>query len=157
VKPTNTILHQAGVIAYRIRRRRLQVLLVTSRDTGRWIIPKGNVKAGMTPAEAAQQEAFEEAGVRGRVATSTPLGMYSYSKEIGSGDARAATVEVHLLEVEEQLKRWPERGERKRVWVTAKKAAGLVEEPELVSLLLKLIEGEGDFPYLAEISFGQKG
>ena len=61
---TNPILNQAGVIAYRIQDGKVRVLLMTSRDTGRWIIPKGNIKPGATPCEVALKEAYEEAGVR---------------------------------------------------------------------------------------------
>jgi 8-oxo-dGTP pyrophosphatase MutT (NUDIX family) len=129
---------QAGVIAYRIRRGEIQVLLLTSRDTGRWIIPKGNIKSGITPSQAAAQEAFEEAGVKGTIVSSTPLGMYTYFKQLRSGEVRAAAVEVFLLQVKKQLKKWPEKGERKLAWVSAKKAVGLIEEPGVVPLLLGL-------------------
>ena len=137
-------LFQAGVIAYRIRHGKVQILLMTSRDTGRWIIPKGNIKPGTTPSKAAEQEAFEEAGVKGTIASSAPLGMYAYSKKLGSGELRAATVEVYLLKVERQVKNWPERQERKLAWVSAKKAVSRVEEPGVVPLLLRLVEVEGN-------------
>jgi len=141
-------LPQAGVIAYRIRRGEVQVLLMTSRDTGRWIIPKGNIKPGASPSKAAVQEAFEEAGIKGTIVSSTPFGMYTYYKKVGSGEVRAAAVEVFLLQVKEQLKKWPEKGERKLAWVSAKKAVELVEEPGVVPLLHWLTEFEDD---LAEI------
>jgi 8-oxo-dGTP pyrophosphatase MutT (NUDIX family) len=139
---TNPILHQAGVIAYRIRDGKVQVLLMTSRDTGRWIIPKGNINGRSTSSKAAQREAYEEAGVRGAIASSIPLGIYTYFKKLESGEARAATVEVYLLRIKEQLKKWPERGERKLSWVTTKEAVGLVEEPGVVPLLRRLMEFE---------------
>jgi len=135
-------LPQAGVIAYRIRRGEVQVLLMTSRDTGRWIIPKGNIKPGASPSKAAVQEAFEEAGIKGTIVSSTPFGMYTYYKKVGSGEVRAAAVEVFLLQVKEQLKKWPEKGERKLAWVSAKKAVELVEEPGVVPLLHGLTEFE---------------
>ena len=113
---------------------------MTSRETGQWIIPKGNIKAGTTPRKAAQKEAYEEAGVKGTIASSMPLGMYTYFKKLGSGEARAATVEVYLLKVKHQLKKWPERGERKLAWVSAREAVGLVEKPGVVPLLLGLTE-----------------
>ena len=141
-------LPQAGVIAYRIRRGEVQVLLMTSRDTGRWIIPKGNIKPGASPSKAAVQEAFEEAGIKGTIVSSTPFGMYTYYKKVGSAEVRAAAVEVFLLQVKEQLKKWPEKGERKLAWVSAKKAVELVEEPGVVPLLHSLTEFEDD---LAEI------
>jgi 8-oxo-dGTP pyrophosphatase MutT (NUDIX family) len=133
-------LPQAGVIAYRIRRGEIQVLFVTSRDTGRWIIPKGNVKPGTSPSKAAAQEASEEAGVKGIIVSSTPLGMYTYFKQLGSGEVRAAAVQVFLLQVKKQLKKWPEKGERKLAWVSAKKAVGFIEEPGVVPLLVRLLE-----------------
>jgi len=139
---TNPILNQAGVIAYRVLDGKVQVLLMTSRDTGRWIIPKGNINGRSTPSKAAEKEAYEEAGVRGAITSSTPLGIYTYSKKLESGKARAATVEVYLLRIKERLKKWPEKGERKRSWVSTKKAVGLIEEPGVVPLLHRLMEFE---------------
>jgi 8-oxo-dGTP pyrophosphatase MutT (NUDIX family) len=144
VVATNTILHQAGVIAYRILDGKVQVLLMTSRDTGRWIIPKGNIDAGATPAKAAEKEAYEEAGVKGTITSLLPLGIYTYFKKLESGEARAATVEVYLLRVKERLKKWPEKGERKLSWVSTKEAVRLIEEPGVVPLLLRLMEFEDD-------------
>jgi predicted NUDIX family NTP pyrophosphohydrolase len=89
------VLNQAGVIAYRILDGKVRVLLVTSRDTGRWIIPKGNIKAGEMPCKAAENEAYEEAGVKGIIIGSSPLGMYTYFKKLDSGQVRAAMVEVY--------------------------------------------------------------
>jgi 8-oxo-dGTP pyrophosphatase MutT (NUDIX family) len=144
VTATNPILHQAGVIAYRILDGKVRVLLVTSRDAGRWIIPKGNIKAGEMPCKAAENEAYEEAGVKGTIIGSSPLGMYTYFKKLDSGEALAATVEVYLLRVKERLKKWPERNERKLSWVSTKEAVTLVEEPGIVPLLLRLMELEDD-------------
>jgi 8-oxo-dGTP pyrophosphatase MutT (NUDIX family) len=132
------------VIAYRIRDGKVRVLLMTSRDTGRWIIPRGNIKPGVTPCRAAEQEAYEEAGVRGIIIGSNPLGMYTYSKKRASGEARATTVEVYLLRVEERLKKWPERSERRLSWVSIKEAVRLVEEPGVVPLLRQLMGFEDD-------------
>ena len=141
---TSSTFHQAGVIAYRIQDGKVRVLLMTSRDTGRWIIPRGNIKSGVTPCRAAEQEAYEEAGVRGTIIGSSPLGMYTYSKKLASGEDRAATVEVYLLRVEKRLKKWPERSERKLSWVSTKEAVRLVEEPGVVPLLRQLMEFEDD-------------
>jgi 8-oxo-dGTP pyrophosphatase MutT (NUDIX family) len=144
VVATNAILHQAGVIAYRIVDAKVQVLLITSRDTGRWIIPKGNIDAGVTPAKAAEKEAYEEAGVKGTITSLLPLGIYTYFKKLESGEARAATVEVYLLRVKKRLKKWPEKGERKLSWVSIKEAVRLIEESGVVPLLLRLMEFEDD-------------
>ena len=141
---TSPILNQAGVIAYRILDGEVQVLLMTSRDTGRWIIPRGNINGRSTPSKAAEKEAYEEAGVIGAITSSTPLGIYTYSKKLASGEARAATVEVYLLRLKEQLKKWPEKGKRKLSWVSTKEAVGLIEEPGVVPLLRRLMELEED-------------
>jgi len=139
---TTPILNQAGVIAYRVLDGKVQVLLMTSRDTGRWIIPKGNINGRSTPSKAAEKEAYEEAGIKGAITSSTPLGVYTYSKKLHSGEAQEATVEVYLLRTKERLKKWPEKGERKLSWVSTKKAVGLIEEPGLVPLLHRLMEFE---------------
>jgi len=115
---------------------------MTSRDTGRWIIPKGYVNGNSTPSKAAEKEAYEEAGLRGSITSSIPLGIYTYFKRLESGEARAATVQVYLLRVTERLKKWPEKGERKLSWVTTKQAVDLVEEPGVVPLLRRLMEFE---------------
>lgn len=141
---SDQVLHQAGVIAYRILNRKVQVLLMTSRDTGRWIIPKGNINTGSTPWHAAEEEAYEEAGVRGTISGTVPLGFYTYFKIMASGERRPATVETYLLRVEKQLKKFPEKGERKLCWVSAKKAVKLVQEPGVIPLLLRLQELEAN-------------
>ena len=141
---TNPILHQAGVIAYRIRAGRVEVLLMTSRDTGRWIIPKGNIAAGTAPWKAAAKEAYEEAGVKGRIGGSIPLGIYTYLKKLDSGEPRPAAVEVYLLRVDQSLKKWPEWRERKLCWVSPETAVGLIAEPGMMPLLRRLMEFEDD-------------
>lgn len=142
VRQTNTTLHQAGVIAYRVLDGEIQALLITSRDTGRWIIPKGNISAGLTPLKAAEREAYEEAGIKGTFAGSIPLGFYTYFKKLASGEPAAATVEVYLLRVTEQLKKWPEKGERRLSWIPLKEAITLIDEPGVVPLLSRLMEFE---------------
>jgi 8-oxo-dGTP pyrophosphatase MutT (NUDIX family) len=144
VAATNQILHQAGAIAYRVERGKLEVLLMTSRQTGRWIIPKGNIAPGATPAVAAAREAYEEAGVRGRIDSPIPLGFYNYFKRLASGEARPAAVEVYLLRAEVPLKKWPEKGQRRRSWMSPAKAALLIEEPGAVPLLRRLMEFEAE-------------
>jgi 8-oxo-dGTP pyrophosphatase MutT (NUDIX family) len=143
VTATDNILRQAGAIAYRIVDGEVRVLLVTSRDTGRWVIPKGYIDAGLTPAQAAAREAYEEAGIKGTITTSMPLGFFTYFKKLGSGERQAATVEVYALRVKKQVKKWPERGERKLSWVSVIEAARSVDEPGLARLLVRLVEIEG--------------
>jgi len=76
------MLTQAGAIPYRMADGKLEVLLVTSRETGRWVIPKGHIDDGMTPQTAASQEAWEEAGVTGEITAKMPLGFVPYFKKL---------------------------------------------------------------------------
>jgi 8-oxo-dGTP pyrophosphatase MutT (NUDIX family) len=137
---TDELLHQAGAIPYSVVDGEVRVLLVTSRDTGRWLIPKGNIEHGLIPSQAAEKEAYEEAGVRGRITTALPLGFFTYLKNLKSGKTRATTVEVYALLVEQQLKNWPERTQRKLSWFSTRTAAELVQEQGLARLLLRLEE-----------------
>lgn len=112
----------------------LQVLLITSRETRRWVIPKGNPIKNLKPGPSAAQEAFEEAGVRGAV-RGKALGLYHYEKRLRSGRTQHVRVFVHALEVQEELEAWPEKAQRDREWVTPDEAAERVEERELKKLL----------------------
>jgi 8-oxo-dGTP pyrophosphatase MutT (NUDIX family) len=145
VLSTETILHQAGVIAYRMEAGETRILLVTSRDTGRWVIPKGHVEPGFSPAQAAQKEAYEEAGVSGKITNATPLGFFTYFKRHPSGDHQAAVVEVYTLRVDKILKKFPERGQRRLSWVAASEGALLVEEEGLSRLMTRFQEIEDAF------------
>lgn len=114
----------------------LRVLLVTSRETRRWIIPKGWPVKGLKSHQAAALEALEEAGVVGE-ASRKPVGRYRYVKRQPGGD-ELVEVDVHLLAVEEQLDAWREKGQRQLMWVKPQEAAGLIEEPDLRTLILGL-------------------
>jgi len=135
------ILRQAGAIPFRHDPEGLRVLLITSRDTGRWVIPKGGVEKGFTAAQAAEQEAYEEAGIKG-IISKIPLGIFTYSKRLRPGIAKPATVEVYALQVEKLLKKWPERSERRLEWMPISSAVELVQEPGMALLLLRLEEIE---------------
>jgi 8-oxo-dGTP pyrophosphatase MutT (NUDIX family) len=113
-----------------------RVLLLTSRETKRWDIPKGWPMRGRKPHEAAAQEALEEAGVTGQ-AKKKPIGVYEYFKR-REAHFDVCKVEVYLLRVEKQLKNWREKGQREAQWFTLDEAADLVEEPGLVALLRDL-------------------
>ncbi|MCS6622144.1 NUDIX hydrolase [Roseibacterium beibuensis] len=112
----------------------VEILLVSSRDTGRWIIPKGWPMDGMTPAAAAAQEAWEEAGVRGR-AHGQCVGLYAYDKWLDEELSLPCIVAVFPVEVKKLDKDFPESDERKRKWFSPKKAAQKVDEPELKVIL----------------------
>src|SRR3981081_2944351 len=101
---------------------RTQVMLVTTRDSGRWVIPKGWPKKRKTPYATAASEALEEAGVIGVVGRDS-IGSYSYKKRLKSGAVVACVVRVFPLKVKRQQKRWLERGERETQWFSRTKAA----------------------------------
>jgi 8-oxo-dGTP pyrophosphatase MutT (NUDIX family) len=120
----------------------VEVLLVTSRQTGRWIIPKGWPIKGFKPAETAAQEAYEEAGVRGDV-SGRSLGRYVYEKRTEDRVASfPCEVQVFPLLVKTQLKKWPESGQRRVRWLRVPEAAAVIEDGDLRRLILAL-EGRG--------------
>ncbi|WP_294076306.1 DUF47 family protein [Sphingomonas sp.] len=112
----------------------VRVLLVTSRGTGRWVIPKGNVAPGTPPHVAAAVEAEEEAGVVG-AACPTPIGAYRYRKRRSNGASLMADVEVFPLAVTAELSKWREQRERERRWFTLAEAAEAVDEQDLRDLI----------------------
>lgn len=113
---------------------RLEVLLATSRGSGRWVLPKGWPHKKTTLSGSALQEAWEETGVRGTVAA-VAIGSYRYDKALDNGLARRVRVHVFPLQVSQQHDAWPEAGERTIRWFDPAVAAGLVQEPELAALL----------------------
>ena len=113
---------------------RVQVLLITSRDTGRWVIPKGWPMTGLSSAAAAAREAWEEAGVEGKV-QETVLGTFVYDKLSRTDPTLQCTVAVHLLKVLALKSRYPEAHQRRRGWFAASDSANLVAEPQLQELL----------------------
>jgi 8-oxo-dGTP pyrophosphatase MutT (NUDIX family) len=112
----------------------IEVMLVTSRETRRWIIPKGWPIAGTKPHASAAREALEEAGVVGRADTDA-IGTYRYTKRLKNGTEARCKVAVFPLEVKTQRKRWREKGERKARWFDLAKAVRAVQEPGLRRLL----------------------
>lgn len=114
------------------------VLLVTSRDTGRWIVPKGWPIKGLDGAGAALQEAWEEAGVTDAEADDIAFGTYHYDKITDEGLALPVEVLVYLARVRNLSDEYPEADERRRAWFTPAEAAERVREPELKDLLLSL-------------------
>jgi 8-oxo-dGTP pyrophosphatase MutT (NUDIX family) len=129
---------QYAALPYRSSSRsRTEVMLVTSRETRRWIIPKGWPHKGKAPHHSAAREAFEEAGVVGAVARH-PVGSFAYRKRLRSGRFVVCEVQVFALKVRGQTKRWPERRQREVKWVSAKEAADTVREPKLRAIIRRL-------------------
>jgi len=124
---------QYAALPYRLRDG-LEILLITSRETGRWVLPKGWPMKGRTAHATAEREALEEAGVKGKIGK-VAIGRYSYGKRLSNGAVLACTVEVYPLAVGRRLKRWSEQDQRSLGWFSPPLAAALVEEAELASLI----------------------
>ena len=118
---------------------KLRVLMVTSRDRGRWVMPKGWQMDGKKPWRAAEIEALEEAGAVGFI-SDTPIGHYHYDKRLDDGTSTPCRVMLYPMVVEKLKRRWKERKQRKRHWFSPKKAAKLIEEKELSELLREVAE-----------------
>ncbi len=121
---------------------RVSILMVTSRDTGRWVMPKGWSMDGKKPWHAAEIEALEEAGAEGRIGDE-PIGVYHYDKRLDDGGTLPCRVSVYPMIVKKLKRRWKERQERKRRWFAPKDAAKRVDEAELAELL-RSIAGKPD-------------
>jgi len=122
---------QYAALPYRATRTsELEIMLVTSRGTRRWIIPKGWPKIGLSPHELAAEEAFEEAGIAGKISKSS-IGSYSYDKALGRGGTARCSVKVFPIEVKRQHRSWPEKRERQTGWFTPDDAARFIREPRL--------------------------
>lgn len=133
-RPKHDVRTQFAALCYRIRNDKPEFLMVTSRGTKRWIIPKGWPEDGMTPGESALREAWEEAGVTGRV-TGPTLGLFSYHKEDAEGGSLPCVAMVYPIRVRALAESYPEVAERRRKWMRPKKAASKVNEPELAHIL----------------------
>jgi 8-oxo-dGTP pyrophosphatase MutT (NUDIX family) len=115
-----------------------KVLLITSRDTGRWVLPKGWLMEDKTAAEAARTEAWEEAGVKKCSGTGEAIGTYSYEKRLDDGYVSPVEVQVFQLDVTDIVESFPEARERDRLWVTPQNAAEMVDEPGLQALFQQM-------------------
>jgi 8-oxo-dGTP pyrophosphatase MutT (NUDIX family) len=129
---------QVAALCIRRRGDRKEVLLVTSRGTGRWILPKGWPISGLNAGQAALQEAWEEAGVRKGAVEGKAIGTYTYDKALDEGWSIEIETLVYPVEVEDMRKDFPEAHQRKRTWVEPSEAANMVREPELQSILRDL-------------------
>jgi hypothetical protein len=125
---------QYGALPYRIGEHGLELLLIKSRGTKRWVIPKGWPMADKKPHQVAKIEAYQEAGVKG-IAGKKPIGSYPYAKALPDGGERLGFVEVYPLWVTLETKKWREKEDRKRVWFRKNIAAELVDEGGLVQII----------------------
>lgn len=132
---TQSDLRQAGALPYAIVDGRVAFLLITARRTGRWIFPKGAIEPGMSAWESAANEALEEAGVSGEIAT-RPIG--SYRGSAGMDDSVLIDIDLYPLRVETQLDQWREMHQRLRHWAVLSEARRLLSDPSLVRLAVSL-------------------
>jgi 8-oxo-dGTP pyrophosphatase MutT (NUDIX family) len=130
---TDWIYNQSGVVPFRLEKGKVQILLVTSRSRKRWVIPKGIIEPDLSPQESAQKEAYEEAGVSGKICGEA-VGTYTYNKWGGT-----CTVKVFLLEVEKTLEDWSESYFRTREWMSVEEAVKRVDETELKEIIRDFI------------------
>ena len=130
------VFHQIGALCYKITDKDVKFLLITSRRSKRWIIPKGWKVEKMSNRKSVALEAWEEAGVQGWVSKRS-IGTYYYRKRAGKNDFLTCAVKVFGLEVKARKKKFPEQGQRKLKWFEATKAIEIVTEPELKNLIKK--------------------
>ena len=133
----NDARRQVAAMPLRWKGDDVQVLMITSRDTGRWVVPKGWTMKNVKPWAAAAIEALEEAGATGHIAREA-FGTYGYDKVLGDGSAVPCKVRVYPMIVETLRDDWKERQERRRRWFEVSEAAEKVDEPELAALLRQL-------------------
>ena len=125
---------QVAALPWRRGAEGIEILLVTSRETRRWVTPKGGRMPGLTDAEAAAIEALEEAGVEGHVAD-RPVGVFRYLKVLKRRAPRWCVVALYPLEVVTVHPSWKEQAERERLWMGQEQAAASVTEIELAEII----------------------
>ncbi|MDP2120472.1 MAG: NUDIX hydrolase [Hoeflea sp.] len=126
---------QAAAVVFRGTGDSRELMLITSRDTGRWIVPKGWIEPGEDGPAAALREAWEEAGVTGDVLASGPVGHYRYVKQRSRRGDALCDVDVYLVRLREEKNQWPEKGQRQRKWFPVATAIGLVGEDGLKDVI----------------------
>ncbi|HET6389765.1 NUDIX hydrolase [Hyphomicrobium sp.] len=129
-------IRQVGAVPLRKTREGLEVLLVSSRETGRWVIPKGWPSKRLSDPAAAAREAKQEAGVTGKI-SGVPIGSYRYRKKM-TAETKVLTVICYVLWVKKQRKRWREQDQRTREWFPQEEAVKKVREPGLKAIFAGL-------------------
>ncbi|WP_205925909.1 NUDIX hydrolase [Rhizobium sp. P38BS-XIX] len=139
--PDEVANRQYGALCYRINRHEnvVEYLLISTRETGRWAIPKGWPMDNKQAHRVAEIEALQEAGVKGKVCK-RPLGEFAYTKLMADGERRPCVVQTHALKVHHLVKDFKERGQRRYAWVSCEEAAARVAEPDLKKLFFQIEE-----------------
>ncbi len=132
-------LTQVAALPYVVLRTGVEILLVTSRRKGHWLLPRGWPVDGMSYRLAAAREATEEAGLVGDIGD-IALGDYLYKKRTDHGYRVPCRVFVYPLHVTEQRLEWPEKKERRQKWCDFQTARTLVQQKSLAAFLQSLDE-----------------
>ena len=140
---------QFAALPFRVETSGLKILLITSRETRRWVIPKGWPIRGLRPRDVAAREALEEAGLVGKIVGKRSIGSYHYSKRLPDNRTMLCRVKVFLLSVDRQLDIWPEIQQRDWRWVDPAKAAQMVDEGGLAEIL------RSAFPTIRHLASGR--
>lgn len=126
---------QYAALPYRVVDGHVEIMLVTSRETKRWILPKGRPEKRLKAHEVAAAEAFEEAGIMGSI-DKDPSAVFASTKRLKNGTELPCTIKVYDLKVKKVLDDWPEKGERERRWFSPGEAALVATETGLIKTLL---------------------
>ncbi|MBN3922706.1 NUDIX hydrolase [Nostoc sp. NMS4] len=138
-RKASKVFKQSGVIPYRVNNGKVEILLITTRDFQHWVIPKGDIPNGMSPPASAAKEAWEEAGIIGKV-DANKLGTYKYRKQ-----GKIYCVKMYLLSVDMLSEDYPEASKRKRQWVEVNKAIRRVKFNSLKRILKGFFEVKSEF------------
>lgn len=125
---------QVAALVWRPGTTGADILLVTSRTSGHWLIPRGWPIEGKSDDLSALQEAFEEAGVFA-LRTDSMVGTYQYTKGLVDGSLLPCVVDVFAISSPRLLDAWPEMAQRQRRWYGVEAAASQVREPALSDLI----------------------
>ncbi len=135
-RTNRTVHHQYAALPFSITEAgEVRILLVTTRGKRDWIIPKGWPIRNLTAGATAAREAYEEAGLVGAVVGEEPIGFYRYEKRANSRRSTIHEVSVFLFEVKRQLRKWPEKAERRTEWFAPDEASALVAQAGLADIL----------------------
>ncbi|MGZ6027721.1 MAG: NUDIX hydrolase [Caulobacteraceae bacterium] len=154
MKPVKAVGIQYAALPWRQTGRSVEILLVTSRESHRWVIPKGWPMKGRAPHESAAVEALEEAGISGEI-DPTAIGSYRYLKRVKGDEALPIQVIVFALQVHSQLDHWKEKDQRQSRWFPYPKAAAVVAEPALKRLIRDFGQARSSGPMASAARFGR--
>lgn len=154
MKPTKAVGIQYAALPWRQAGRRLEILLITSRETRRWVIPKGWPIKGLAPQDAAAVEAVEEAGVEGEIEAGA-IGSYRYLKRMKGDHTIPIQVIVFPLHVLSQGEQWKEKEQRQLRWFPYRRAAALVAEPALRRVIRDFGEARASGPLASATRLGR--